>query len=94
MSIIKVGGKEFLEETVKKALQAHCNFESDVIPLKRGDVVRNGEGLMRIIFQDNHGKLSALSCDMTWEYNVGSDPQEYFQMNDYKKVGVLSNYIK
>jgi hypothetical protein len=36
---INVGGKEFSEETVKKALENHCNFKSVVkVPLKAGDV--------------------------------------------------------
>ena len=90
---VKIDGREFSEETVKKALQAHCDFNSDVeVPLKAGDVTKDKWGKGIIVYVE--GKLHLIRLDGYCTDHQSSKRRRVGWATKKTKIGVLKDYIK
>lgn len=87
--MITIKGKQFSEETIIVALEKHCNFKGEgTYIFKAGDVVVNSVGNHRVIVWRS-GELASYSPQGYFQL-VG---QQEFENCDYKKVGILSDFI-
>ena len=86
MITLPTSGKVFSEDTIIEALKKHCNVEQS--QLRRGDVVRNSSGDLRLL--TNQG---AVSLTTGIQVNEFTTPWEYAQV-DYKYMGHISGLIK
>ena len=86
--MIEVGGQQFSESTIKKALKRHYDFE-EKYQFQMGDVVENSVGSRRLICKGPSGEL--ISVDEKSEWCVTG--QREFESCHYKKVGRLSSFF-
>jgi len=90
MNMINIKGRMVSEDTADIALQEY--FKSRPEPpyqFKAADVARNNAGRTRIIVRDYE---QLVSYDTDGVFQAGS--QEDFEECGYKKIGVITDYIK
>lgn len=88
--MITIKGKQFSEETIVEALMKHCNFEEEKEKyiFQAGDIAKFGIHLRIIVWVN--GNLVA--CD-GGGYCVARGQAE-FESCGYKKIGILTDFIK
>ena len=91
---MKIKGIEFSEETIVKALErAGISLEEPKpYQFQAGDVVEYGVGSRRIICLTSKGNLEAFG--LNGYTKCASGGQKCFENAGYRKIGVLSDYIK
>ncbi len=88
--MIPVRGKQVSEATIVEALQKHCGFEEKKYVFQAGDVIVLGNSRDIYIIIDNHGVLESF-----WLDGIQREKgQAEFESKGYKKIGVLSDFIK
>ena len=88
--MIPIRGKHVSEDTIVEALQKHCGFEEKPYVFKVSDLAENRDGGKRIICPDSNGGV--MSIDLSGFHMSSS--QSSFDALGYKKIGVLSDFIK
>jgi len=96
---MKIKGKELSEETIVAACENYgISFEptQESCLFEEGDVViilyEHLVWEIRIIIKDYTGKGKLMSCDL--DGVVVNRGQAGFEQDDYRKIGVLRDYIK
>jgi hypothetical protein len=89
--MIKIGNREFSEDTIKEALKKHCDFEEKTeLKLRHGDILENNKGVRRVIFQKpNCNGYSTFANACEWTPNDSNSLIEitkWLKMNKYKVV--------
>ena len=89
--MIEVNGKPVSEETVELALQEYFSkHPPKSYQFKQGDVVVSSDGLTRIIVYGGSNKMVSYAPNGY----IASRNQQQFENAGYKKIGVISDYIK
>jgi hypothetical protein len=89
---VTVKGREWSEDTIELALQEYVKSHPESYQFQAGDVIvcDGGDKEKRIILNTEEGKL--ISIDR--QGNFMSKGQEEFEIWDYRKIGVISDFIK
>lgn len=87
---MKIKGIEFSEETIVGwAEKAGISFEEPKYEFKAGDVAESNQGLKRMILYCRNGL-----CSFDPNGHEASSKQQEFEVAGYKKIGVISDFIK
>ena len=87
--MITIKGREVSEDTIALALMQYFTEHPEKYIFQAGDVVENQDGNKRIIVSFSGSRLS-----FSPNGRVESRCQEQFKKYGYRKIGVLSEYIK
>ena len=88
--MVKIGGQEFSESTIKEALKKHCGFEEKSYQFQAGDVASRSQfGGWRIIVNSG-GTL--MSFDLDGQHQTTK--QSGFEINGYEKITTLRKLIE
>ena len=91
-TMITIKGREVSEDTIALALMQYFTEHPEKYIFQAGDVVKNMYENKRVIFKNAAGHLRSIALETNEE--VATVGQKDFEKFGYRKIGVLSDYIK